>query len=44
MHIMSIGKDEEHPYTAPARIVNGALSYETIGASGYVLVTLLLPF
>jgi uncharacterized protein (DUF488 family) len=33
MHIMGIGKDEEHPYTAPARIVNGALSYETIGAS-----------
>jgi len=28
MHIMGIGKDEEHPYTAPARIVNGALSYE----------------
>lgn len=33
MHIMGIGKDDEHPYTAPARIVNGALSYETIGAS-----------
>jgi len=28
MHIMSIGKEEEHPYTAPARIVNGALTYE----------------
>ncbi len=28
MHIMGIGKDEEHPYTAPARIINGALSYE----------------
>lgn len=31
MHIMGIGKDAEHPYTAPARIVNGVLSYETIG-------------
>ncbi len=28
MHIMSIGKEQEHPYTAPARIVNGELSYE----------------
>lgn len=28
MHIMGIGKEEEHPYTAPARIVNGELSYE----------------
>lgn len=28
MHIMSIGKEEEHPYTSPARIVNGKLSYE----------------
>lgn len=28
MHIMNIGKAEEHPYTAPARIVNGELSYE----------------
>src|SRR5665213_1248152 len=28
MHIMGIGKDEEHPYTGPARIVNGELSYE----------------
>ena len=27
MHIMSIGKTSEHPYTAPARTVNGALSY-----------------
>ncbi len=25
---MGIGKEEEHPYTAPARIVNGELSYE----------------
>ena len=28
MHIMGIGKCEEHPYTAPARIVNGELTYE----------------
>jgi uncharacterized protein (DUF488 family) len=28
MHIMGNGKEEEHPYTAPARIVNGELSYE----------------
>ena len=28
MHIMGIGKAEEHPYTAPARIVDGALTYE----------------
>src|ERR1700676_1850572 len=28
MHIMNIGKEEEHPYTAPARIVHGELSYK----------------
>jgi len=28
MHIMGAGKAEEHPYTAPARIVNGELNYE----------------
>lgn len=28
MHIMAIGKEDEHPYTAPARIVNGELNYE----------------
>ena len=28
MHIMGIAKEEIHPYTAPARIVNGKLSYE----------------
>lgn len=28
MHIMGIGKAEEHPYTAPARIIDGALTYE----------------
>ena len=27
MHIMGMGKEEEHPYTAPAKIVNGELSY-----------------
>lgn len=27
MHIMNVGKQEEHPYTAPARIINGQLSY-----------------
>ena len=28
MHIMGIGKQTQHPYTAPARIVNGELNYE----------------
>lgn len=28
MHIMAIGKEDEHPYTSPARIVNEELSYE----------------
>jgi uncharacterized protein (DUF488 family) len=28
MHIMAPGKEEEHPYTAPARIVNSHLTYE----------------
>ena len=28
MHIMGIGKEEAHPYTSPARIVNGELNYE----------------
>jgi uncharacterized protein (DUF488 family) len=28
MHIMAAGKEEEHPYTAPAKILNGELSYE----------------
>ena len=27
MHIMGIGKEEEHPYTAPAKIVNEELIY-----------------
>jgi uncharacterized protein (DUF488 family) len=28
MHIMATGKEEEHPYTAPAKIENGKLTYE----------------
>jgi len=28
MHIMAVGKEQEHPYTAPARIENGELTYE----------------
>ena len=28
MHIMGIGKATEHPYTGPARVVNGELNYE----------------
>jgi uncharacterized protein (DUF488 family) len=28
LHIMAIEKKEEHPYTAPARIINGELNYE----------------
>jgi len=27
-HIMGVGKEQEHPYTEPARIVNGELTYE----------------
>lgn len=27
IHILSLSKSEEHPYTAPAKIVNGKLSY-----------------
>lgn len=30
MHIMGIGKEDEHPYTAPARIIGGELSYEVV--------------
>ncbi|MEO9210062.1 MAG: DUF488 domain-containing protein [Ginsengibacter sp.] len=26
-HIMAVGKEEEHPYTSPAKVVNGELSY-----------------
>lgn len=29
MHIMSAGEASEHPYTAPAKIVNGKLSYKS---------------
>ncbi len=28
MHIMGISKEQEHPYTAPARIINNKLNYE----------------
>ena len=28
MHIMGIGKEDEHPYTAPAKIIDNELSYE----------------
>lgn len=28
MHIMGIGKETEHPYTEPARIVKGELTYK----------------
>ena len=27
IHIMGIGKEKEHPFTSPARIINGKLSY-----------------
>ena len=27
MHIMDVGKGQEHPYTSPARIVDGELNY-----------------
>ena len=27
LHIMDIGKSQEHPYTSPARVVNGELNY-----------------
>jgi uncharacterized protein (DUF488 family) len=29
MHIMNVGKADEHPFTKPARIVNGSLNYES---------------
>lgn len=29
MHIMGVGKEEEHPYTAPAKVVKGELTYKT---------------
>lgn len=34
MHIMGIAKEEEHPYTAPAKIVNGELTYENESKKG----------
>ena len=33
MHIMGIAKEEEHPYTGPAHLDNGELSYENDGSS-----------
>lgn len=34
MHIMGMGKAQEHPYTQPARIVDGELSYEVESKHG----------
>lgn len=31
MHIMAIGKEDEHPYTSPAKIINGKLTYHAEG-------------
>lgn len=33
MHIMGVGKAKEHPYTQPARIVDGKLSYHPDGGN-----------
>lgn len=30
MHIMAEGKEQEHPYTSPAKIVDGELTYESV--------------
>lgn len=27
LHIMAVGKEEEHPYTAPAKVIDGELYY-----------------
>ena len=32
MHIMALGKEDEHPYTGPAHLQNGKLSYEDDGS------------
>ena len=32
MHIMGLSKDEEHPYTSPAKIVKGKLNYAQPGS------------
>jgi uncharacterized protein (DUF488 family) len=42
LHIMGMKKEEEHPYTAPARIVNGELTYKNLPLSG--TGQLILPF
>ncbi len=34
IHILGIQKEQEHPYTKPARIVNGELSYKIIPGDG----------
>jgi len=31
IHIMGVGKSEEHPYTSAARIANGSLRYDKEG-------------
>jgi uncharacterized protein (DUF488 family) len=31
LHIMKAGKADEHPYTKPARIINGQLNYSKPG-------------
>ena len=33
MHIMDVGKEVEHPYTSPAKIVDGELSYREVKSS-----------
>ena len=30
MHIMGVGKVEEHPFTSPARVENGELKYDGV--------------
>ena len=32
MHIMAIGKEDEHPFTGPAHLAEGELSYEDDGS------------
>src|SRR5215210_1805469 len=29
LHLMSVGKVKEHPYTSPAKVIDGKLSYES---------------
>lgn len=37
MHIMDIGKADEHPYTSAARVVNGVLTYRKDAGAGELL-------